>query len=341
MVLLATVATIIASQSVISGAFSVTRQAVRLGFLPRLSIRHTSAEAIGQVYAPAVNWVLLIAVVALVLGFGSSANLASAYGVAVTGTLTVDTLLFLVVVRALWRKPTWIAVAGALVFFTVDLAFLGANLTKVVHGGWFPLSVGAVMFVILSTWKQGSERLASARIEAEGPLRDFVEELRAIDPPLVRVPGTAVYLNARRETTPLALRTTVEHARTVHETVVVLSIETTKAPFVPESERLEIDPLGFEDDGISHVTARFGYQDMPDVPRTIELAREAGLETVIDVEGASYFLSHVEVVPTPAPGMRGWRKRLFVAMAHNAASPVEYFRLPADRTVTVGSLIEV
>ena len=341
MILLATVATIIASQAVISGAFSVTRQAVRLGFLPRLSIRHTSAEAIGQVYAPAVNWVLLIAVVALVLGFGSSANLASAYGVAVTGTLTVDTLLFLVVVRALWRKPTWIAVVGALVFFTVDLAFLGANLTKVVHGGWFPLSVGAVMFIVLSTWKDGSERLASARIEAEGPLRDFVAELRAIDPPLIRVPGTAVYLNARRETTPLALRTTVEHAHTVHETVVVLSIETTKVPFVPESERLEIDPLGFEDDGISHVTARFGYQDMPDVPRTIELAREAGLETVIDVERASYFLSHVEVVPTPAPGMRGWRKRLFVAMAHNAASPVEYFRLPADRTVTVGSLIDV
>ena len=208
MVLLATVATVIASQAVISGAFSVTRQAVQLGFLPRLTIRHTSGRGDRTGLRPGRQLGAAVAVVALVLGFGSSANLASAYGVAVTGTLHGGHP------AVPGRGPRlcggsrlWIAVAGALVFFTVDLAFLGANLTKIVHGGWFPLSVGAVMFVILSTWKQGSERLASARIKAEGPLRDFVEELRAIDPPLVRVPGTAVYLNARRETTPLALRT--------------------------------------------------------------------------------------------------------------------------------------
>jgi KUP system potassium uptake protein len=341
MVLLATVATVIASQAMISGAFSVTRQAVRLGFLPRLTIRHTSAREIGQVYVPAVNWALLAAVVALVLGFGSSTRLGSAYGIAVTGTITVDTLLFLVVVRSLWRKPRWLVALGALVFFTVDLAFLGANLTKAAHGGWFPLSIGVAVFTVLSTWKRGSEKVHTERIEEEGSLRSFVERLRAMDPPVVRVPGTAVYLNARRETTPLALRAGVEHTRALHETVVIISIETTKAPYVPESERLVVDSLGYEDDGISHLTARFGFQDVSDVPRLLELAAETGLETEVDVEGAVYFLSQVSVTPTAAPGMRGWRKRLFVAMSRNAASPVDYFRLPGDRTVTIGSQIEL
>jgi KUP system potassium uptake protein len=341
MVVLATVATVIASQSVISGAFSVTRQAVQLGFLPRLTIRHTSAREIGQVYVPAVNWFLLAAVVALVLGFESSTRLASAYGIAVTGTITVDTLLFLVVARALWRKPGWLIALGAAVFFTVDLAFLGANLTKAAHGGWFPLSVGVAMFTILSTWKRGSETVQAARVEEEGTLRSFVEELRAMDPPVARVPGTAVYLNARRETTPLALRAGVEHSRAVHEAVVIISIETTKAPYVDESERLVVDNLGYEDDGISHLTARFGFQDIPNVPRLLELAEETGLECDIDVAGAVYFLSQISITPTAAPGMAGWRKRLFVAMARNAASPVDYFQLPGERTVTLGSQIEL
>jgi KUP system potassium uptake protein len=341
MVVLATVATVIASQSVISGAFSVTRQAVQLGFLPRLTIRHTSAREIGQVYVPAINWTLLVAVTALVVGFGSSTALASAYGIAVTGTLTVDTLLFLVVARALWRKPGWLVALGAAVFFTVDIAFLGANMTKAVHGGWFPLSVGVAVFAVLSTWKRGSETVQAARIEEEGALRSFVEELRAMEPPAVRVPGTAVYLNARRETTPLALRAGVEHNGTLHEAVVIISIETTKAPYVPESERLVVDSLGYEDDGISHLTARYGFQDSPDVPRLLELAAETGLECEVDVAGAVYFLSQISITPTAAPGMAGWRKRLFVAMARNAASPVDYFRLPRERTVTLGSQIEL
>jgi KUP system potassium uptake protein len=341
MVVLATVATVIASQAVISGAFSVTRQAIQLGFLPRLTIRHTSATEIGQVYAPAVNWTLLVAVIALVVGFGSSTKLASAYGIAVTGTITADTLLFLVVVRMLWRQPRWVVALGAAVFFTVDLAFLGANLTKAVHGGWFPLLVGAAMFTIFSTWRLGSERIRAARAEEEGTLRSFVEELHAIEPPPVRVPGTAVYLNARRETTPLALKAGLEHTGAIHETVVIVSIETTKAPFVPESERLIVDDLGYGDDGISHVTAHFGFQDVPDVPRVLELARQSGLENEVDLEGAVYFLSQVTVVPTAAPGMRRWRKRLFVAMFRNAASPVDYFRLPGERTITIGSQLSL
>ncbi len=341
MVLLAMVATVIASQAVISGAFSVTRQAVRLGFLPRVTIRHTSRREIGQVYAPAVNWVLLAAVIALVLGFQSSSKLASAYGIAVTGTITVDTLLFFVVARVLWKKPAWLVAIGAAVFFTVDFAFLGANLTKAEHGGWFPLSVGALLFIVLSTWRRGSDRVNKARVEAEGSLPDFVAELHGFDPPAARVPGTAVYLNARRETTPLALRKGVEYNRSLHETVVIISIETTKAPYVSEEDRLAVDHLGFEDDGIAHLTARYGFQDATDVPRLLKLAEERGVEGDIDCEGAIYYLSQISIVPGAQHGMQRWRKHLFIVLARNAASPVDYFKLPRERTVSLGSQIEL
>jgi KUP system potassium uptake protein len=342
MVLLATVATVIASQAVISGAFSVTRQAVRLGFLPRVTIRHTSAREIGQVYAPAVNWILLAAVIALVLGFQSSTKLASAYGIAVTGTITVDTILFLVVARVLWKKPGWMVALFGAVFLTIDFAFLGANLTKAEHGGWFPLSVGFVMFAILSTWKRGSQTVTNARVEEEGSLPDFVKEMHSFDPPVARVPGTAVYLNARRETTPLALRKGVEHSRALHETVVIVSIETTKAPYVDDAERLVVDELGFEDDGISHLTARFGFQQATDVPRLLRLAKERGIEGDVDIDNAVYFLSQISIVPGEhRDGLAPWRKRIFVALARNAASPVDYFKLPRDRTVSVGSQIEL
>jgi KUP system potassium uptake protein len=341
MVLLATVATVIASQAVISGAFSVTRQAVRLWFLPRVTIRHTSAKEIGQVYVPAVNWALLAAVVAIVVGFGSSAKLASAYGIAVTGTITVDTLLFFVVARTLWRKPSWQVAIGAAIFFTVDFAFLGANLTKVEHGGWFPLSVGAILFIVLSTWRRGSDRISAARVAEEGSVAEFVEELHGFDPPAARVPGTAVYLNARRETTPLALRKGVEYNRSLHETIVIISLETTKAPYVPEAERLIVDHLGFEDDGIAHITARFGFQEPTDVPRLLELARERGVEGEIDCDRAIYFLSQITIIPSGRDGLRRWRKHLFIALARNASSPVDYFKLPRDRTISIGSQIEL
>ncbi len=341
MVLLATVATVIASQAVISGAFSVTQQAIQLGFLPRLTIRHTSEEEVGQVYAPGVNWALYVAIVLLVIGFGSSAALASAYGIAVTGTLAIDTALFLVVARVQWRRPLWLVLMGAAIFLTVDFAFLGANLTKVIHGGWFPLGVGLAVFVALSTWNKGREIVTRNRIEQEGPLRAFVEHVRAKDPPIVRVRGTAVYLNASRDTTPLALRSSLEHFRSIHDSVVIISMVTTRVPHVPEEERLTLDPLGYEDDGISHLTARFGFQDSPDVPRTLMLARQLGMERDLDVEGASYFLSQISIVPTSARGMARWRKRLFLAMSRNAASPLEYFDLPRDRTVSLGSQVEL
>ncbi len=341
MVVLATVATVIASQAVISGAFSVTKQAIQLGFLPRLQIRHTSAAEIGQVYLPAVNWFLMIAVVALVLGFGSSTKLGSAYGIAVTGTITADTLLFLVIAKELWKKPGWLVAIGAVVFFTVDLAFLGANLTKTAHGGWFPLSVGVVMFAVLSTWRRGSLSIRDSRVEAEGSLQAFVDELREADPPPPRVPGTAVYLNARRETTPLALHAGLEHSHALHESIVIISIETTRSPYVSDADHLIVDHLGYEDDGISHLTAKVGYQEAIRVPRLFALACSRGLEGNANEEDAVYFLSQVTIRPVAGPGMAGWRKRLYVALARNSVSAADYFHLPADRTVTIGSAIDL
>ncbi len=341
MVLLATAATIIASQAVISGAFSVTRQAVQLGFLPPLHIRHTSEREIGQVYVPAVNWGIFIAVVALVLGFGSSAGLASAYGIAVTGTLAIDTILFFFVVRTRWERPIWVIALGGAVFLTVELAFFSATLTKVVSGGWFPILIALVVFTVLITWQRGREIVTRNRIAEEGPLRDFVDEVHAMDPPVHRVPGTGVFLSSKVDTTPLALRANLEHNHTMHECVVIVSIETLRVPHVDRGERLVADDLGFRDDGISHVTARLGFQDETKVPDLLRQAASEGLESEIDVEGASYFLSQITIVPTEAPGMRPWRKKLFVAISRNSASPADYFGLPGDRTVTIGAQIEL
>ena len=341
MVLLATLATVIASQAVISGAFSVTRQAVQLGFLPRLTIRHTSHEEEGQVYAPGINGLLFVAVVALVVGFGSSSALASAYGIAVTGTLAIDTILFFVVVRMLWRKPVWLVALGGFAFLTIDLAFFSANVPKVVHGGWFPLSIAAIVFTILITWQRGRQIVTANRAKEEGPLREFVEELRAMDPPPYRTPGTAVFLNSGKETTPLALRAHVEHSHALHENVVIFSVEILKVPHVHPDERVEIDDLGYQDDGISHVSARFGFQDDVDVPATLRLAEERGLESHIDCENPSYFLSKMTIVPSDKRTLAKWRKRLFVAISRNAGSPAEYFRLPDEQTVTMGSHIEL
>jgi KUP system potassium uptake protein len=340
MVLAATVATVIASQAVISGAFSVTRQAVRLGFLPRLTIRHTSHAEIGQVYVPAVNWGIFVAVVALVVGFGSSAALASAYGVAVTGTLAIDTLLFFVVVRHLWNKPPWLAVTGCALFLLVDLTFFSANLTKVLHGGWFPLLIALVVFVVLTTWQRGREIVTANRTEEEGPLREFVDEVRALDPPVYRAPGSAVFLNANIETTPLALRANVEHNHTIHACVVIMSIETERVPHVPVDQRVSIDDLGYRDDGITHVTARYGFMDKIDVPATLRRVAD-DVEGSFDLDRASYFLSRISIVRTDAPGMSRWRKRLFMAIARNAANPVTLFGLPDDQTVVLSAHVDV
>jgi KUP system potassium uptake protein len=340
MVLLATVATVIASQAVISGAFSVTNQAVQLGFLPRVTIRHTSRREVGQVYAPAVNAALFAIVLAIVFGFGSATALASAYGVAVTGTFIINTILFLAVAHLMWHKPRWWIALAAVAFLSVEVTFFAANLTKVVHGGWLPLAIAAVLFVVMTTWRRGREIVTANRVREEGGLQDFIDALNSGRAGLVRVPGTAVYLNAHARTTPLALRANVERNHALHERVIIVSIETKRVPHVHHADRLGFDELGHASDGITGLTLRCGFQDSLDVPAMLDLAIEQRLlERTVDLQSASYFLSQITIVPTRASGMNRWRKRLFLVLARNAATPVVYFRLPDERTVTVGERV--
>jgi len=343
MVLLATAtaATVIASQAVITGAFSVTQQAVQLGYLPRLRIEHTSEQTIGQIYVPWINWVLMVSVLGLVLAFRSSAALAFAFGTAVTGTITITTLLFFYIVRHQWRKPLWLVLAGGGALLMVDLLFLAANLTKITHGAWLPLLIGVTVFTVLITWQRGRLLVTKRRERDEGSLRAFITELHNRQPPLQRVPGTAVFLNRGKNTTPLAMRANVEHNHILHEHVVILSIETQPVPHIAEADRLVVDDLGYADDGISHVAARFGYKDAPNVPYVLRLAASAGLECPLEIDEASYFLSTIELHMGEEPGMSRWRKHLFVATSRITADAAEYFGLPRERTVIMGSRIEV
>jgi KUP system potassium uptake protein len=341
MIFLATMATVIASQAVISGAYSIARQAVQLGYLPRLRVEHTSAREIGQVYVPWVNWVLMVAVLALVFAFGSSTKLAFAYGTAVTGTIGITTVLFFWIAHHRWRWPVWVCLLGAGSFLTIELAFFAANLTKLFHGAWLPLLIGAVVFTVLTTWYRGRELVTRRRTEEEGPLREFVGQLRGKGPDeLFRVPGTAVFLNRDKVTAPLAMRAEVEHNKVLHRHVVVLSIETLAVPHVPVGKRLVVDDLGYKDDGITHVEARFGFMDEADVPAVLRLIEEQGIEGGLDVADARYFLSEVDLRPGDSPGMSRWRKRVFLATGRIASDAADYFRLPRERTVIMGSRIE-
>jgi KUP system potassium uptake protein len=322
MVFLATVATVIASQAVISGAYSVSRQAVRLGFLPRLHVRHTSQHEVGQIYVPKINTALYVAVVALVIGFGSSEKLAAAYGIAVSGTFVITTTLFLTVARRRWRWPGWALALFAAVVGPVEIAFFAANLGKVHHGGWLPLVIAAAVFTVMTTWHRGREIVTANRAAEEGSLREFVGHL----PEVERVPGTAVFPTPSPETTPLALRANVELQNILHEQVVIVSMQTLDVPHVRRRDRVSVAEL---DAHIVHVTARCGFQDEPRIPRAL---RAAGIDTA----GATYFLSRITIVPTGERTMRPWRKALFVSQIRHAASPAEHFGLPDDRTVEMG-----
>jgi KUP system potassium uptake protein len=341
MVFLATAATVIASQAVITGAFSVAQQAARLGYLPRLRIQYTSEQIRGQIYVPWINWLLLVSVLTLVLAFRSSAALAYAYGTAVTGTITITTLLFFYYARHRWRWPLWIVLAGGGTLLGIDLLFFAANLTKIDHGAWLPLLIGITAFTILTTWQRGRELVTAQRVREEGPLRAFIDQLHAMKPPLPRVPGTAVFLNRGKATAPLALRANVEHNEILHENVLIVSIVTMPAPHVPAEKRLEIDDLGYQDDRIIHVTARFGYMDQTNVPGLIPLIRDTAIESTLHDGNLSYFVSRIELVQGNAPGMSRWRKRLFIATSRITADAAEYFRLPRERTVIMGSRIEL
>jgi KUP system potassium uptake protein len=341
LVILATAATVIASQAVITGAFSVARQAVQLGYLPRLRIMHTSEKTIGQIYVPWINWLLMVSVLTLVFAFRSSSKLAFAFGMAVTGTITITTLLFFYIARTRWRASLWLVVPGAGLLLAVDLLFLAANFTKLVHGAWLPLLIGITTFTILTTWQRGRVIVSGLRESEEGSLRDFVDDLHCQQPPVHRVPGTAVFLNRSRDTAPLAMRATVAHLHTLAEHVVILSIETLTLPHVSAADRVAVDDLGYTDDGITDATARFGYLDDPDVPAALRLIAAAPIESTIDADHASYFLSTIDLYRGDTPGLSRWRKSLFLATSHITSDAADYFRLPRDRTLIVGSRIEL
>jgi KUP system potassium uptake protein len=341
MVVLATAATVIASQAVITGAFSVASQAAQLGYLPRLRIHHTSASTIGQIYVPWINGMLMVAVLILVFAFRSSAALAYAFGMAVTGTITITTTLFLYYAHTRWGWRLWLVVTGGGLLLLVDLMFFAANLTKLVHGAWLPLLIAISAFTVMTTWQKGRGIVTRAREKAEGPLREFVDGLRDRKPRLVRIPGTAVFLNRGVETAPLAMRANVDHNHVLAKHVVIMSLETEPVPRIPDSERITVDDLGYARDGIVHVVARFGYMERPNVPRTLGLLDPSQTEGPIDVESARYFLSKLELCAGDAPEMAPWRKRLFIATSYITADAAGHFNLPLGRTVIIGSRIEI
>jgi KUP system potassium uptake protein len=341
MILLATAATVIASQAVITGAYSVASQAARLGYLPRLRIEHTSASAIGQIYVPWINGMLMVAVLILVFAFRSSAALGYAYGMAVTGTITITTTLFFYYAHTRWGWKLWLVILGGGLLLVVDLMFLAANMTKLVHGAWLPLLIGVIAFTVMTTWEKGRGIVTRARERAEGPLREFIDGLRDCEPPLVRMSGTAVFLNRGKETAPLAMRANVEHNRVLHRHVVVMSIDTVPVPRLTDDERITIDELGYKRDGIIHVSACYGYMERPNIPAALRLLDPAHTEGHIDVDTASFFLSKLELTAGDEPTMAPWRKRLFIATSYITADAAAYFSLPLDRTVIIGSRIEV
>lgn len=341
MVVLSTAATVIASQSVITGAYSVASQAAQIGYLPRMRVAHTSETSFGQIYVPWINGMLWVAVLILVFAFRSSSALGYAYGMAVTGTITITTLLFLYVARVRWRTPLWLVILGGGALLTVDLMFLAANLTKLLHGAWLPLLIGLTAFTVLTTWQRGRQIVAVARDKVEGSLADFLRGITERVPPLPRIPGTAVYLNRGAETTPLSLKANVDHTPVLHEHVVIVAIDTPPVPRVSDTERVTVDHLGRDDDGIIFVRARYGYMERPDVPAALRLVDPAATEGGIDLGHASYFLSDVDVVAGRAPTMAPWRKRLFIATSRMSTDSAGAFGLPLDQTVIVGARIEV
>ncbi|MGZ4776737.1 MAG: potassium transporter Kup [Oryzihumus sp.] len=336
MVILATAATVIASQAVISGAFSLSRQAMQLGMLPALRVRQTSEHEAGQIYLPGINGALFVGVLALMFAFRSSARLATAYGVSVTGALVIDTILLLLVARVLWDWPAWKLAATGVGFGGIELTFLAGNLSKVAHGGWLPLLIAACVFTVMTTWQKGRAVVATNRRRKEGPLQEFIDLVHERGVPRVR--GTAVFPHPGKDTTPLAMRATVEHNHVLHEHVIVISATAVNVPHVPPAERLTVDDLGYADDGILHLSVRYGFADHVDLPAALRQACAGDLiGPGIDIDGASYFLSRGTITLGREKVMATWRKRLFAQLARHAADPAEYFGLPGQRIVTMGS----
>jgi KUP system potassium uptake protein len=335
MVVLATAATVIASQATISGAYSMTQQAIQLGYLPRMSIEHTSAKTIGQIYVPAVNWILLVVVAAAVIGFGSSTKLASAYGVAVMGTMLVTTFLTFFVIRYGWGYPLWLCILATGFFMLIDTTLFAAALLKIHEGGWFPLALGAAVFLVMVTWRRGREILFERLRTESVPLESFLKSLFR-DPPQ-RVPGTAVYLTATPEATPHALLHSLKHYKALHKRIVFLTVEFLDVPRAAFEERVTCERLGHD---CWRVRVRYGFMNRPDVLRALERCGALGLE--LDMMDTSFFLSRQNIVPVAGPGgMAFWRERMFAAMARNAGNATEFFNIPPNRVVELGTRVEI
>jgi len=335
MIVLATAATVIASQATISGAYSMTQQAIQLGYLPRMDIQHTSEKTMGQIYIPAVNWILLVAVAAAVIGFGSSSRLASAYGVAVMGTMLVTTFLTFFVVRYGWGYPLWLCVAATGFFLAIDTTLMGAALLKIHDGGWFPLVLGALVFVVMTTWRRGRAILVERLREDSVPIDALLKSLLA-DPPL-RVPGTAVYLTATPEQVPHALLHSLKHFQALHQQVVFLTVEFREVPWVKPEERVACERLVAD---CWRVRARYGFMDRPDVQAALEQCGVYGLDP--DPMQTSFFVSRQNIVPVAQKGgMAIWRERLFAAMARNAGNVTAFFNVPDNRVVELGTRVQL
>jgi KUP system potassium uptake protein len=335
LVVLAAAAAVIASQAVISGAFSLTRQAVQLGYCPRVEIIHTSSEEIGQIYIPGINWALMLATIGLVLGFRTSTGLAAAYGIAVTSTMVITTLLAYVVARKRWGTGALVAGSVTAFFLVIDVAFFGANIIKVAQGGWFPLLMAAVIYCLMATWKRGRQILGERMRQSSVPVELFIADVVKRAP--TRVKGTAVFLSSDLSGgTPIALLHNVKHNRILHEKNVFLSIKTEEVPYVPREDRLQWENLG---EGFFRVVGRYGFQEDPNVPRILRRAAEQGLD--IDAAAATYFLSRNTLIPSKKPGMAIWREKMFAFMTRNALRPTQFFRIPPNRVVELGMQVEI
>ena len=332
LVILATVATIIASQAVISGAFSITQQAIQLGYTPRLEIQHTSEREIGQIYLPGINWLLLISIIALVIEFGSSSRLAAAYGIAVTGTMLITNILAIAVAIRLWNWSPLRAVLGALPFICIDLGFFLANSVKIPDGGWFPLVFGLAIFILLTTWKRGRELLGQ-RLAAESmALEPFIVSIT--EGGIERVPGSAVFLTPNPESVPHALLHSLKHYKVLHEQVIILSVKVLDVPYIPEHDRIEVHCLA---GNFSQIIVRYGFKDAPDIPSALALCAGSGLE--IDMMDTSFFLGRETLIPRLGSEMAYWRSLIFVAMFRNAGSATAFFKIPSNRVVELGSQV--
>ena len=333
LVILATMAAIIASQAVISGAFSVTQQAIQLGFMPRLRIEHTSAATAGQIYIPLVNWMLMVMVILLVLFFRTSSNLTSAYGIAVTGAMFIDTCLLGVALTRLWNWPLYAAAPLLSLFFLVDGAYFSANLTKVPDGGWFPLMVGFIVFTFLTTWSKGRKLMMDRLHEAAMPIKVFITSAANS---ASRVPGTAVFMTSSSDGVPHALLHNLKHNKVLHERVILLTVKIVAQPYWPDAERAMNDAMG---EGFYRLVLRYGFMEEVDVPAALKRVHACGAD--FKMMDTSFFLSRQTLLPSERPGMMLWREKLFAWMLRNAESAMEFFRLPTNRVVELGSQVEI